>query len=81
MKLEDVNKILELMDEMEKVHPLNLEYEDDARYTWPSRWDDLRLSISNMSSDGIPRFNTIPDIVEMLDEEDEMGDWATEEEF
>lgn len=40
MKIE-IDTILQVMNDIEKDLPICMEYESDARYTWPKRWQAL----------------------------------------
>jgi hypothetical protein len=45
MDKSDVLLATDVLEEMERImrdRPGSMEYEDDARYTWPARWDALR---------------------------------------
>ena len=44
-----MNKILEMMDSIQKDIPLCSEYESDARYAWPKRWEALKCYIANQA--------------------------------
>jgi hypothetical protein len=41
--------ILEIMDEIVKEKPLSCEFETDARYVWPERWDRLRKRVDGFN--------------------------------
>jgi len=34
------------MDGIESEHPLSMEFDTDARYVWPKRWDKLRSALA-----------------------------------
>lgn len=42
-----MKKILEMMENIEGGLPLCLEYEPDAKYVWPKRWERLKFYITN----------------------------------
>jgi hypothetical protein len=43
--------LVKLMDEILEQHPLASEYDTDARYVWPARWEALRAALSALSAD------------------------------
>ena len=49
--MERAKQILDEMERIKKVKPLSSEFEneyEDARYTWPYRWDMLRMFIESI---------------------------------
>jgi hypothetical protein len=41
--------ILEIMDKIVQEKPLSCEFETDARYVWPERWDRLSKRIEGLN--------------------------------
>lgn len=44
-KLRAADALIEAADRIEGEHPLSCEYEPDARYTWPKRWDAMKAAL------------------------------------
>ena len=45
--------VLAVMENIVARYPLCLEYEDDARYNWPTRWEMLKEWLENKLERGI----------------------------
>ena len=38
----EITEVIKMMDEIQKENQLSYEAGEDARYTWPDRWAELR---------------------------------------
>ena len=41
-----LEQALDAMEAIEDKHPLALEYEEDARYVWPARWEEMLFALA-----------------------------------
>ena len=41
-KMELLNQILNIIEDIEQDYPLEMDHAEDGRYTWPNRWSALR---------------------------------------
>lgn len=51
-----MSELTDIMDQVIKDHPGAFDDAEDARYTWPERWEDLRKRLENHR----PALNTEP---------------------